>query len=49
MFVQFGEDFPVAQKPFILMQLERHVRNATNERIELFVSELKDNNRIRRL
>ncbi len=48
-FVQFGEDFPVAQKPFILMQLERHVRNATNERIELFVSELKDNNRIRRL
>lgn len=48
-FLQFQEDFPVAQKPPVLMQLEKHVRHATGERIELFVSEMKDNNRIRRL
>ena len=48
-FLQFTDDFPIAQKPSALMQLERYVRKATGERIEFFVSELKDNNRIRRL
>jgi len=48
-FLQFQDDFPIAQKPPILMQLERHVRQATGERIELFMAEMKDNNRIRRL
>jgi len=48
-FVQFADDFPVEKKPSALMQLERYVRGETGERIELFVSELKDNNRIRRL
>jgi hypothetical protein len=48
-FLQFHEDFPVAEKPPILMRLERHVREATGERIELFMSEMKDNNKLRRL
>ncbi len=48
-FVQFSDDFPGEKKPSALMQLERYVRGETGERIELFVSELKDNNRIRRL
>ncbi len=48
-FIQFDEGFSVAQKPPVLMQLERYVRQATGERIELFVSEMKDSNRIRRL
>ncbi len=48
-FILFDEGFSVAQKSSVLMQLERHVRRATGERIELFVSEMKDNNRIRRL
>jgi hypothetical protein len=48
-FIQFKDDFPVAEKPVMLMRLERNVRKATGERIEFFVSEMKDNNRIRRL
>jgi hypothetical protein len=48
-FLEFGPDYPINDKPLILMQLERFIRDATRERIELFVSEMKDNNRIRRL
>jgi hypothetical protein len=48
-FMQFKPDFPLDDKPVMLMKLERHVRSATGERIELFMSEMKDNNRIRRL
>lgn len=48
-FILFDEGFSVTQKPSVIMQLERHVRRATGERVELFVSEMKDNNRIRRL
>lgn len=47
--LQFAPDFPVKAKPPLLMQLERHIRKATGERFEVFVSEMKDNNRIRRL
>ncbi len=48
-FMQFKPDFPLDDKPIMLMKLERYVRSATGERIELFMSEMKDNNRIRRL
>ena len=48
-FVLFAPEFPVPAKPKALMDLEHHIRAATGERIELFVSEMKDNNRIRRL
>ncbi len=48
-FLLFKPEFPIDAKPPLLMQLERYIRNATAERIELFVSELKDNNRTRRL
>lgn len=48
-FLQFKDDFPIERKPPILMELERTVRQQTGERIELFMSEMKDNNRIRRL
>lgn len=48
-FVQFQPEFPLTLKPRMLMQMEHHIRTATGERIELFVSEMKDNNRIRRL
>jgi hypothetical protein len=48
-FIQFKADFPAPAKPVTLMQIERHIRRATGERIELFLSDMKDNNRIRRL
>jgi hypothetical protein len=48
-FMQFRSDFPLDSKPVLLMSLERHLRSRTGERIELFMSEMKDNNRIRRL
>lgn len=48
-FLEFKRDFPPAEKPALLMQVERHVRSGTGERVELFVAEMKDNNRLRRL
>ena len=47
--VMFGPGVPAAGKPALMMRLERHLRAATGERLELFVEVAKDDNRIRRL
>jgi len=47
--IDFGESVDAARKSALLMDLERAVRTATGERLELYMEELKDNNRIRRL
>lgn len=47
--VRFGDDVPVAVKPGLLMEFEHYLRKHTGERLEVFVSEMKDLNRIRRL
>ncbi len=47
--IDFSEDFAAAGKPRALMQLERLVRARTGEMLEIYMEELKDNNRIRRL
>lgn len=47
--VRFGEEVPVAVKPGLLMDFEHYLRKHTGERLEVFVSEMKDLNRIRRL
>lgn len=47
--IDFSEDFAAAKKPGVLMHLERLVRTRTGERLEVFMEELKDNNRLRRL
>ncbi|WP_420402474.1 hypothetical protein [Nisaea sp.] len=49
LFLVFDEEIPVWDKPGILMHLERHLRDKTGERIELFTEVVKDANRIRRL
>jgi hypothetical protein len=47
--VDFGEGVDGNRKPSMLMHLEQAVRDATGERLEFYMEELKDNNRIRRL
>jgi len=47
--IDFGETVDAARKPVLLRELERAMRNATGERLELYMEELKDNNVIRRL
>lgn len=49
LFLAFADDVPVWDKPAILMDLERWLREKTGERIELFTEVVKDANRIRRL
>lgn len=47
--VDFGENVDASRKPVMLLHLEQTVRRATGERLEFYMEELKDNNRIRRL
>ena len=47
--ILFGEGLEISKKPKLLFDLEHMMRNETGERIELFVVEMKDLNRIRRL
>ncbi len=47
--VDFCEGFDAARKSGVLMQLEERVRAGTGERLEIYMEELMDNNRIRRL
>jgi hypothetical protein len=47
--IDFGETVDAVRKPALLRELERALRNATGERLELHMEELKDNNVIRRL
>jgi hypothetical protein len=47
--IDFGETVDAARKPVLLRELERAMRDATGERLELYMEELKDNNVIRRL
>jgi hypothetical protein len=47
--IDFGETVDAARKPVLLRELERAVRNATGQRLELYMEELKDTNVIRRL
>lgn len=47
--VAFGTSVHYATKPGLLMDLERRLRAETGEPLELFMEEMKDANRIRRL
>jgi hypothetical protein len=47
--VAFGASVHYAAKPRLLMDLERRLRAETGEPLELFMEEMKDANRIRRL
>ena len=47
--VSFDGKVPVSEKPGMLMDFERFLRRHTGERLEVFVTEMKDLNRIRRL
>lgn len=47
--VRFSEIVPIGVKPKMLMDFERFLRTQTGERLEVFVTEMKDLNRIRRL
>jgi hypothetical protein len=47
--VGFGSDVDYRDKPRLLMQLEVEIRRETGDRLELFMSEVKDSNPIRRL
>jgi hypothetical protein len=49
LFLVFSDEVPVWDKPAMLMELERWLRQKTGERIELFTEVVKDANRIRRL
>lgn len=49
LFLVFSDEIPVWDKPGMLMDLERWLREKTGERIELFTEVVKDANRIRRL
>ncbi len=47
--VAFADNVIYNAKPGLLMALEQHLRNSTGNPIELFMDELKDANKIRRL
>jgi hypothetical protein len=47
--VAFAAGVAPAAKPGFLMRLERRMRAATGQRLELYMDEMKDQNRIRRL
>ena len=47
--VCFSETVPESRKPKVLRNFERYIRDQTGERLEVFVTELKDLSRIRRL
>lgn len=47
--IDFDNAVDSARKPALLRGLERAIRHATGERLELYMEELKDNNGIRRL
>jgi len=47
--IGFGPKIGYNDKPSLLMRLEIDIRQATGDRLELFMAEAKDNNTIRRL
>jgi hypothetical protein len=47
--VAFSERVSYAAKPKLMMQLEQALRHETGDPLELFMEEMKDANRIRRL
>jgi hypothetical protein len=47
--ISFGEGVPLAEKPKLLMQVERRLREATGKRIEVYAHEMTDKNVLRRL
>ena len=47
--VAFGPNVAPAAKPKLLMRLEERMREATGQRLEVYMEEMKDQNRIRRL
>ncbi|TSA57401.1 MAG: hypothetical protein D4R39_02430 [Methylophilaceae bacterium] len=47
--VHFSETVPISKKPKMLMDFESYIRDCIGERLEVFVTEMKDMNRIRRL
>jgi hypothetical protein len=47
--VAFSEEVGYEQKPALLMDVERNLRAATGDRLEVFAEEMADENRLRRL
>ncbi len=47
--IAFAEHIGHDEKPSLIMDLERKVRNVTGQRLEFYMAEMKDTNRIRRL
>jgi hypothetical protein len=47
--LSFAPTIPSEQKPPILMRIERHLRDAIGIRLEVYVEEMGDQNKIRRL
>ncbi len=47
--IAFSNQVSYAQKPKLLMELERRLRRETGDPLELFMDEMKDGNKIRRL
>lgn len=45
----FSEEVGYAQKPTLLMDVERKLRAATGDRLEVFAEEMADENKLRRL
>lgn len=48
-YLQFGPELHVREKPSLLMAFEHCLRRETGERLEVFLTEMKDQNGIRRL
>ena len=49
LFYEIHEQVPVQMKPELLLSLEISLQRKTGERLEVFLSEMKDKNKIRRL
>jgi len=47
--IAFSQDVDYQRKPALLMDIERKLRAATGDRLEVFAEEMADSNRIRRL
>jgi hypothetical protein len=47
--IAFADGVPYAVKPTLMMMLERRLRKETGIPLELFMEEMKDVNKIRRL
>ena len=49
LFYEFSQDVPIAAKPGLLLGLEQEFQNVLQERLEVFLTEMKDQHKLRRL